>query len=244
MSLTKLRLFVSSPGDVAEERVIAARVLDRLAADFAPVAQIEPVFWEHEPLLATESFQLQIARPSETDIVVTILWSRLGTRLPPDIRRPDGSPYESGTEFEILSRDRLYAHVRLADGTEGYVKAAYVVYEPPAKLIVNQAQAEAERLTTELEEAKAAFAEPAAVIDALKSEAATLESELDAARTRVEALEEANTGYQSRAERYRYSLPYKWVGGAIGVCLIAGFLAGLWWVDHRSRKRHGGIRIY
>ena len=46
---------------------------------------------------------------------------------------------ESGTEFEILSRDRLYAHVRLADGTEGYVKAAYVVYEPPAKLIVNQA---------------------------------------------------------------------------------------------------------
>ena len=151
---------------------------------------------------------------------------------------------ESGTEFEILSRDRLYAHVRLADGTEGYVKAAYVVYEPPAKLIVNQAQAEVERLTTELNEAKAAFAEPAAVIDSLKSEAATLESDLDAARVRLEELEEDNARYQSRAERYQYSLPYKWVGGAIGVCLVAGFLAGLWWVDHRSRKRHGGIRIY
>jgi SH3 domain protein len=151
---------------------------------------------------------------------------------------------ESGAEFEILSRDRLYAHVRLADGTEGYVKAAYVVYEPPAKLIVNQAQAEVERLTTELNEAKAAFAEPAAVIDSLKSQAATLESDLDAARTRVEELEEDNARYQSRAERYQYSLPYTWVGGAIGVCLIAGFLGGLWWVDHRSRKRHGGIRIY
>jgi SH3 domain protein len=151
---------------------------------------------------------------------------------------------ESGTEFEILSRDRLYAHVRLADGTEGYVKAAYVVYEPPAKLIVNQAQAEVERLTTELNEAKAAFAEPAAVIDSLKSEAATLESDLDAARVRLEELEEDNARYQSRAERYQYSAPYKWVGGAIGVCLVAGFLAGLWWVDHRSRKRHGGIRIY
>ena len=151
---------------------------------------------------------------------------------------------ESGTAFEILSRDRLYARVRLADGTEGYVKAAYVVDEPPAKLIVNQAQAEAERLTRELEEAKAAFAEPAAVIDSLKSQAAALESELEAAQTRVGDLEENNARYQSRAERYQYSLPYTWVGGAIAVCLIAGFLGGLWWVDHRSRKRHGGIRIY
>ena len=151
---------------------------------------------------------------------------------------------ESGTEFEVLSRDRLYAHVRLADGTEGYVKAAYVVYEPPAKLIVNQTQAEVERLSTELEEAKAAFAEPAAVIDALKAETATLTSDLEAARERVEGLEEDNQQYRSRAERYQYSLPYTWVGGAIAVCLIAGFLGGLWWVDHRSRKRHGGIRIY
>ena len=151
---------------------------------------------------------------------------------------------ESGTEFEILSRDRLYAHVRLADGTEGYVKAAYVVYEPPAKLIVNQTQAELERVTTELKEAKAAFAEPAAVIDSLKEETAALQSDLEAARERVENLEEDNEKYQSRAERYQYSLPYTWVGGAIAVCLIAGFLGGLWWVDHRSRKRHGGIRIY
>ena len=151
---------------------------------------------------------------------------------------------ESGTEFEILSRDRLYAHVRLSDGTEGYVKAAYVVYEPPAKLIVNQTQAQVERLTTELDEAKAAFAEPAAVIDSLKAQAETLESDLEASRSRAAELEEDNARYQSRAERYKYSLPYKWVGGAIGVCLIAGFLGGLWWVDHRSRKRHGGIRIY
>jgi SH3 domain protein len=151
---------------------------------------------------------------------------------------------ESGTRFEVLSGDRLYARVRLEDGTEGYVKAAYVVYEPPAKLIVDQAQARVERLTTELEEAKAAFAEPAAVIDSLKAETEVLESELEAARTRVEELEEDNARHQSRAERYQFSLPYEWVGGAIGVCLIAGFLAGLWWVDHRSRKRHGGIRIY
>ena len=151
---------------------------------------------------------------------------------------------ESGTRFEVLSRDRLYARVRLEDGTEGYVKAAYVVTEPPAKLIVTETQAEVERLASELAAAKAAFAEPAAVIDSLKAETRTLESELEAARTRVDELVQDNTRYESRAERYQYSLPYKWVGGAMGICLVAGFLAGLWWVDYRSRKRHGGIRVY
>jgi len=151
---------------------------------------------------------------------------------------------ESGTRFEVLSRDRLYARVRLEDGTEGYVKAAYVVYEPPAKLIVNEAQAEVERLSVELAEAKAAFAEPAAAIDSLKADTATLKSGLEAATARADELAEENARHQSRAERYQYSLPYTWVGGAIAVCLIAGFLAGLWWVDRSSRKRHGGIRIY
>jgi len=151
---------------------------------------------------------------------------------------------ESGDAFEVLSRDRLYAHVQLPDGTQGYVKAAYVVYEKPARLIVSQTQAEVDRLTAELAEAKRAFAQPAAVIDSLKSEVAGLKSDLESSRARIEELDEANARYLSRAERYQYSLPINWVGGAIGVCLIAGFLVGLWWVDHRSRKRHGGIRIY
>jgi SH3 domain protein len=151
---------------------------------------------------------------------------------------------ESGQEFEVLSRDRLYAHIQLPDGAQGYVKAAYIVYEKPAKLIVSQTQAEVERLAGELNAARAAFAEPAATIDRLESEIETRQSELETSRARVEALEQENTSYRERAERYQYSLPVNWVGGAIGLCLIVGFLAGLWWVDHRSRKRHGGIRIY
>ena len=97
----ELKVFVSSPGDVAEERLIAKRVLDRLAAEFAPDARIESILWEHEPLLVSDTFQTQIIRPAETDIVVCILWSRLGTRLPQQFKRPDGSPYNSGTEFEF-----------------------------------------------------------------------------------------------------------------------------------------------
>lgn len=151
---------------------------------------------------------------------------------------------ESGTRFEVLSRDRLYARVRLEDGTEGYVKAAYVVYEPPAKLIVNEAQAEVERVTAELESLQAAFAEPQALVDQLQAEASALKADLDAATARVAELEESNESLVAKQARYRYSLPYTWVGGAIIIALIAGVLLGQWWDDRQSRKRHGGIRVY
>ena len=99
--LKPIRIFISSPGDVAEERALTKRVIQRLQGEFSGQVLLDPIYWEHEPLLATKSFQEQIVRPSETDIVVTILWSRLGTRLPPNFTKPDGSRYESGTEFEF-----------------------------------------------------------------------------------------------------------------------------------------------
>lgn len=101
MSPPTLSVFVSSPGDVAEERALAERVLGRLAGEFADRVEVRPIFWEHEPLLASGSFQEQIVRPSRADVVVCILWSRLGTRLPGQFRREDGTRYASGTEFEF-----------------------------------------------------------------------------------------------------------------------------------------------
>lgn len=101
MALSTLRIFVSSPGDVAEERVIARRVIGRLDAQFGELVHLEAVSWERLPLVATATFQDQLVKPSETDIAIVILWSRLGTALPRHIRRDDGSAYASGTEFEF-----------------------------------------------------------------------------------------------------------------------------------------------
>lgn len=100
-AMESLSIFVSSPGDVAEERTLTEGVIRRLQGEFRHRVRLDPVFWEHEPLVATDSFQDQIVRPSDTDIVVCILWSRLGTRLPARFRRSDGSRYDSGTEFEF-----------------------------------------------------------------------------------------------------------------------------------------------
>lgn len=151
---------------------------------------------------------------------------------------------DSGQALEILSRNRNYANVRLPDGAQGYVKAAYLVEEKPAKLIVAETIAERDALIAELEETKQAFAGPAATIQGLKDEAADLTSKLEDAETRIADLTRENASIQGLKEQYKGSLPINWVAAAVGVCLIGGFLAGLWWVDRNSRKRHGGIRIY
>ncbi|MEQ8207674.1 MAG: tetratricopeptide repeat protein [Woeseia sp.] len=96
-----LQFFISSPGDVFEERAIANRVIERLQSEYIGKVVLEPVLWEHQPLVATSTFQHQIVKPSDTDVVVAILWSRLGTKLPKQFVRADGSRYESGTEYEF-----------------------------------------------------------------------------------------------------------------------------------------------
>ncbi|MEJ2370979.1 MAG: DUF933 domain-containing protein [Gemmatimonadales bacterium] len=60
--------------------------------------------------------------------------------------------------MEILIRDRNYANVRLPDGTEGWVKSAYLVDEKPARLIVAETMAERDRLAAELKAAREAGA--------------------------------------------------------------------------------------
>src|SRR5262245_49259074 len=96
-----VRIFISSPGDVQLERQIARRVIERLAAEFDDNPAIEPYFWEYEPMHLTRDFTSQIPRTSSFDIVVCILWSRLGTPLGKQHVRADGTEFRSGTEFEF-----------------------------------------------------------------------------------------------------------------------------------------------
>lgn len=169
---------------------------------------------------------------------------RLGLHRATDTSDRAFRTLDSGQQLEILSRDRNYAHVALPDGVQGYVKAAYLVDEKPAKLIVAETQAEVDRLRGELEELRRQFAGPAATISALQQESTDLQAEADGNEARIAELNKENTDLRQRQAQYQHSLPLRWVGGAIGVCVIGGFLLGLWWVDRRSRQRHGGIRIY
>ncbi len=185
---------------------------------------------------------LPLLAAAETAYVTDNL--RLGLHQAEDTSDRAFRMLESGQSLEVLSRDRNYANVQLPDGVQGFVKAAYLVADKPAKLIVAETMAERDALAAELEETRQAFAAPAATIEGLKDDAADLTGQLEAAQSEIAALKDENASIQGLKERYKGSLPLTWVGAAIAVCLIGGFVLGLWWVDHRSRKRHGGIRIY
>ncbi len=97
----RLKIFISSPGDVIPERRIAKSVMNELNEEFSGQVFLVPILWEEEPLLASETFQAQIEAPHETDLYLGILWSRIGSPLPESILRPDGTRYDSGTAFEF-----------------------------------------------------------------------------------------------------------------------------------------------
>jgi tetratricopeptide (TPR) repeat protein len=95
----RYRIFISSPSDVFAERERVERVIARFNGEFGG-GILEAVRWEHSYYTASHTFQDQILLPSEADLVVLILWKRLGIELPPDYRRPDGTT-PTGTEYEF-----------------------------------------------------------------------------------------------------------------------------------------------
>lgn len=104
-----IRVFLSSPGDVSDERNLAIRVIEKLPYDplLRGKVTIEAVAWDKAdagaPMLATmspqEAINQGLARPSDCDIVVVILWSRMGTPLPEDYIKPDAYQFHTGTRW-------------------------------------------------------------------------------------------------------------------------------------------------
>ena len=104
MRAERFRVFISSPGDAMAERKRIERVVDRLNGEMAGHAQLEAVRWEKGFYGAHDTFQQQIPEAADCHVVVAVLRHRLGTELPADFpRQPDGTPYPSGTAYEMLS---------------------------------------------------------------------------------------------------------------------------------------------
>lgn len=106
-----LRFFLSSPGDVGDERIFAQQVIEQeLPKDPLLRGQItcEAMLWDDPDapvampatLTPQEAVNRGLAKPSDCDVVIVILWSRLGTPLPDEYKKPDGTSYLSGTEWE------------------------------------------------------------------------------------------------------------------------------------------------
>ncbi|MEO8600958.1 MAG: AAA family ATPase [bacterium] len=100
--MRKFSIFLSSPSDVRVEREEARRVIEQLGREFANQATIGSYFWESQPLEAAKAPQESLREAASCDIVVGVVWSRMGTPLTGDrYKRADGTRYESGTAYEL-----------------------------------------------------------------------------------------------------------------------------------------------
>jgi formylglycine-generating enzyme required for sulfatase activity len=99
-----IRIFISSPSDVRPERLKAEQIIARLDREFGYHFHVEAVLYEREPLVATHHFQDEhnIPPPRRTDIVVVVLWARLGLLLPADeFQGALSGRAVTGTEWEF-----------------------------------------------------------------------------------------------------------------------------------------------
>ena len=114
------RIFLASPGDVRDERELARAVIEqiRLERAFRERVNLEIIAWDQPGvavameagLTPQEAIKRGLPQPSQCDLVVVILWSRMGTPLPAEYTKPDGTAYLSGTEWEY--RDAITAAQR------------------------------------------------------------------------------------------------------------------------------------
>src|SRR6516165_8121159 len=111
-----IRVFVSSPGDVRAERTIADRVIRMTAEELGIPVSVQysnllrdaespqssnssggpdfgelilcPYFWEYQRFSPELGYQDQMPNTAQFDLVICILWSRLGTKLHPRFQMP------------------------------------------------------------------------------------------------------------------------------------------------------------
>lgn len=98
MSDKSVRIFVSSPADVDHERAAVKDIIEQLSGEYLPYFELRAILWEEEALTADRTFQAGLTHPEDCDIVLVILWTRLGSPLPQE-------PYRgmTGTEWEFVN---------------------------------------------------------------------------------------------------------------------------------------------
>jgi SH3 domain protein len=165
----------------------------------------------------------------------------------------------SGASVETLSVSGEFTQVRLADGTTGWVKSAFLTAKEPASFKVKQLQEELDRTRA----TTPALAEAAArsQVDRLTRELALKQAQLDAAQPGAAQPDAAQpdaaqpgasrgapgttraTADPTNASPSRQTLIGVFCGASLAA-LAVGFWLGYATLARRIRRKFGGIRVY
>jgi hypothetical protein len=139
----------------------------------------------------------------------------------------------SGASVETLTQSGDFTQVRLADGTTGWVKSAFLTADQPAVVRVKQ-------LEDELERSRATT--PALAEAAARTELARLKQQLAAAQSRLDA---AAVGAPPPPAAAVPMLNWPLISAAaVALGLGCGFWLGYATLARRVRHKFGGVKVY
>lgn len=150
----------------------------------------------------------------------------------------------SGDRLELLDKAGFFALVKTTDGKQGWAKAGYLISERPARARLQELETELQALRAVAEPAQAELAKAQEQASDLTRKLQQSQRELSERGATIEQLEWDIGEYKQQLGIGDWKVSWRWAAMAVLLAMLAGVILGIWWLDRRSRKRHGGFRIY
>jgi len=188
-------------------------------------------------LLCVLTLALAAAPVSHADTTYVIEQLVVGVTSAADAESERVGQVKSGDKLEVIEREGDEAHVKLANGKDGWIKSSYLTSDPPLQARLSERAAEVNKLEQEG--------------NRLKQDVSRLEGELAAAKAARSATSDAppppapihDTVFLRDPER-QSAIAWPLLLGVGALMLFVGFVAGWRTLDRRIRRKYGGLKIY
>jgi len=138
---------------------------------------------------------------------------------------------KSGDRVELIERSGDTAHVRLANGKDGWLRSSYLSPEQPLRSRLQQSEAEVSGLKAQVSR-----------LEAQLSGASSLRATAPLAAAPEEAV--APAPLFSAAGEAAAPRVWPWAVLSAALALVVGFALGWWMLDRSIRRKYGGLKIY
>lgn len=161
---------------------------------------------------------------------------RLGVRPQANSSDTPLTVVTTGARLEVLARSGNFVQVRTVNGVEGWVNAAYLSKDKPARLLLEELEAELQALRTRLADLQGQLGGSQQQVLSLGQQVETM------VNNEVE-LQQQIVGY--RAELALEDKDLSWLYQALaGIFLfLLGIYLGVKWYRHSVSERMGGLEI-
>jgi SH3 domain protein len=158
---------------------------------------------------------------------------------------------KSGTKLELLQEEGLFAEVRTDDGTVGWTKAGFLIKTKPARVLLEDLEDENNLLRDDLEAKMSQLSEIKTQLSDLKAQEHQSDTDPQDQLVNTESNEVAlapvqqeNGSLNAQQDNLELTIPWDLALIAVATTFILGIVSGAALLDYRSRRRHGGVRIY